>query len=333
MILAGDIGGTKTNVALLEIDGQEVGKVVAQQKFPSAGYDSLERMIAEFLAAARQPKLTCACFGVAGPVVDGRVDATNLKWDVSADRLAKLLGIARVTIINDLEATAYGIEALASHQLYTLNEGKRQRGGNRALIAAGTGLGMASIVWHEGHYHPVPSEGGHMDFAPRNSLEIEMLDYLLRNEEFGGHVSYERALSGPGLHTIYKFLRDIKFAEEPEWLASEMSGGGDASAAISEAALSQKCELAVKALDVFARIYGAMAGNLALLTVSTGGCYVGGGIAPKIIEKLKDGTFLDAFRAKGRFQSLLADMPVHVILDDNAALYGAARRALQGGGW
>jgi glucokinase len=331
MILAGDIGGTKTNVALLETDGHEVGRVLAQQKFPSAGYDSLERMIAEFLDAARQPKLTHACFGVAGPVVDGRVDATNLKWDVSADRLASLLGIHRITIINDLEATAYGIEALAPSQLHTLNEGKRQRGGNRALIAAGTGLGMASIVWHESHYHPVPSEGGHMDFAPRDSLEIEMLDYLLKNEEYGGHVSYERALSGPGLFTIYRFLRDIKFAEEPAWLAAELSGG-DASALISKAALSQKCELAVKALDMFVRIYGAMAGNLALLTIATGGCYIGGGIAPKIIEKLKDGAFLDAFRAKGRFQSLLADMPVHVILDDNAALYGAARKALQVGG-
>lgn len=330
MILAGDIGGTKTNVALLETDGREVGKVLAQQKFPSAGYDSLERMIAEFLAAARQPKLTHACFGVAGPVVDGCVDATNLKWDVSADSIAGLLGIHRITIINDLEATAYGIEALAPHQLHTLNEGKRQRGGNRALIAAGTGLGMASIVWHEGQYHPVPSEGGHMDFAPRDALEIEMLNHLLKNEEFGGHVSYERALSGPGLYTIYRFLRDIRFAEEPEWLAAELKGK-DASAAISKAALAQKSELAVKALDVFVRIYGAMAGNLALLTIATGGCYIGGGIAPKIIEKLKDGAFLDAFRAKGRFVSLLSDMPVHVILDDNTALYGAARKALQGG--
>lgn len=332
MILAGDIGGTKTNVALLETDGRNVGAVMAQRKFPSAGYDSLEKIVTEFLTAEHAPPLTHACFGVAGPVVDGRVDATNLKWDVSADALSRLLGIHRVSIINDLEATAYGIEALAPHQLYTLNEGDTQRGGNRALIAAGTGLGMAGIVWHEGHYHPVPSEGGHIDFAPRNSLEMKLLDYLLKNEEFGGHVSYERILSGPGLFNIYNFLRDTKYAAEPDWLAAEIAKESDNSAAVSAAALTHKSELAMKALDIFVEIYGAMAGNLALLMVSTGGCYVGGGIAPKVIEKLKDGSFLESFTAKGRFRELLAGMPVHVILDDQTALYGAARKALQTGG-
>jgi glucokinase len=331
MILVGDVGGTKTNVALLESDGREVGAVLAQHKFASAGYDSLEKMIGEFLAAAGQPQLTRACFGVAGPVMDGRVDATNLKWDVSADSLSGALGIEHVSIINDLEATAYGVEVLAPHQLHTLNEGDPKRGGNRALIAAGTGLGMASIVWHEGRYHPVPSEGGHMDFAPRNPLEVEMFNYLLKNEEFGGHVSYERVLSGPGLFTVYSFLRDIRFAEEADWLAAEVNSGGDASAAISKAALEKKSELAMKALDMFVEIYGAMAGNLSLLMIATGGCYIGGGIAPKIIEKLKDGTFMEGFMAKGRFKALLADMPVHVILDDKTALYGAARQALQTG--
>lgn len=329
MILAGDIGGTKTNVALLETDGRRVGAVVAQHTFPSAGYDSLEKIIAEFLVSEREPELTHACFGVAGPVVDGRVDATNLKWDVSADNLAGLLKISRVSIINDLEATAYGIEALTPAQLHTLNEGDNSRGGNRALIAAGTGLGMAGISWHEGHYHPIPSEGGHTDFAPRNELEIELLAYLMKNEEYGGHVSYERVLSGPGLFTIYSFLRDVKFAEEPSWLAEELAGAGDHSAMISAAALAKKADLAVKALDMFVEIYGAMTGNLALLMIATGGCYVGGGIAPKIIEKLKDGAFLKSFTDKGRFHSLLSSMPVHVILDDKTALYGAARKALQ----
>jgi glucokinase len=329
MILAGDIGGTKTNVALLEADAGNAGTVVAQQTYRSAGYDSLEKIVGEFLAAAHEPTLTHACFGVAGPVVEGRVDATNLKWDVSADRLAGFLGISRVSIINDLEATAYGIEALAPAQLYTLNEGRAQRGGNRALIAAGTGLGMAGIVWHDGHYQPVPSEGGHMDFAPRNPLEVRMLEHLLKNEEFGGHVSYERVLSGPGLFNIYAFLRDTRFAEEPAWLAEEIAGEGDNSAAVSHAALLKKSELAMKALEMFVEIYGAMAGNLALLMIATGGCYVGGGIAPKIIEKLKDGQFLESFTAKGRFRSMLSEMPVHVILDDKTALYGAARKALQ----
>ncbi len=332
MILAGDIGGTKTNVALLETDGREAGALVAQKTFPSADYDSLEKMIEEFLAAERRPALTHACFGVAGPVVDGRVDATNLKWDVSADALVKVLGISRVSIINDLEATAYGIEALTPAQLHTLNKGTGARDGNRALIAAGTGLGMAGLVRHEGHYYPVPSEGGHTDFAPRNHLEMQLLDYLLKNEEFGGHVSYERVLSGPGLFTIYSFLRDTGFAEEPAWLATEIAGEGDNSAVVSRAALAHESELAVKALDMFVRIYGAMTGNLALLMMATGGCYVGGGIAPKIIEKLKDGAFLETYIAKGRFQSLLAAMPVHVILDDKTALYGAALKALETSG-
>jgi glucokinase len=332
MILAGDIGGTKTNMVLLETDGREVGAVVAAQTFPSAGYDSLEKIITEFLAATNKPQLTHACFGVAGPVVDGRVDATNLKWDVSPDALAQLLGIYRISIINDLEATAYGIETLTPAQLHTLNEGDARRGGNRALIAAGTGLGMASIVLHEGHYHPVPSEGGHIDFAPRNELEMEMLDHLLKIEEFGGHVSYERVLSGPGLFNIYSFLRDIKFSEEPGWLSAELGGARDHAAIVSKAALDGKCELAVKALDMFVEIYGAMAGNLSLLLIATGGCYIGGGIAPKIIEKLKDGAFLKSFMDKGRFKSLLASMPVHVVLDDKTALYGAARKALQTGG-
>ncbi|MDX6692728.1 MAG: glucokinase [Blastocatellia bacterium] len=332
MILAGDIGGTKTNVALLETDGREVGAVTAQQTFKSADYDSLEKIIREFLASEHEPKLTHACFGVAGPVVDGRVDATNLKWDVSADSLAGLLSISRLSIINDLEATAYGIEALAPEQLHTLNEGDPLRGGNRALIAAGTGLGTAGIVWHEGHYHPVPSEGGHTDFAPRNALEIELLEHLLKNEEYGGHVSIERVLSGPGLFNLYSFLRAINFAEEPAWLAAELASAHDAAATVSAAALAKRSELAVKALDMFVEIYGAMTGNLALLLIATGGCYVGGGIAPKIMEKLKDGAFLESFLAKGRFRTLLASMPVHVILDDKTALYGAARKALQAGG-
>ncbi len=329
MILAGDVGGTKTNVALLETDGRKVGAVVAQRKFPSAGYDSLERIVAEFLAAEGHPRLTHACFGVAGPVMDGRVDATNLKWDVSAAALTDVLGIARVCIINDLEATAHGIQTLAPDQLHTLNEGTPQPSGNRALIAAGTGLGMAGIVWHDRSFHPVPSEGGHMDYAPRTHLEIDLLNHLLKKEEFGGHVSYERVLSGPGLFNVYSFLRDVKFAEEPDWLAAEINDGTDSAAAISAAALSHKSELAVKALDVFVRIYGSMAGNLALLMIATGGCYIGGGIAPKIIEKLKDGAFLEAFTAKGRFQMMMAAMPIHIILDDHAALYGAAFKALQ----
>ena len=326
MILAGDIGGTKTNIALIETGGEDApGALASERTYHSATYDSLEAILKEFIVEQRRPSITHACFGVAGPVIDGQVQTPNLAWDVSARALGEVLGIERVSLINDLEATAYGIEALKPEQLYTLNRGKQRPGGNRALIAAGTGLGMAGIVQHEGHYRPTPSEGGHIDFAPRGLMEIDLLNYLA--EKYGGHVSYERVISGPGLYDIYCFLRLHQYAPEPDWLAAEIKGGDDA-AAVSRAALAGKSELAVKALDMFVSIYGAMAGNLALLMVATGGLYVGGGIAPKILEKIKDGTFMRAFTDKGRFSSFNAEIPVHVILDDKAALYGAARYAL-----
>lgn len=324
MILAGDIGGTKTNIVLLESDGRAPGTVAAEGTYASGAYDSLEAILREFIAEHR-PKLTHACFGVAGPVIEGRVDTTNLAWDVNARTLVEALGIERVGLINDLEATAYGIEALKQDQLHTLNSGQPKPNGNRALIAAGTGLGMAAIVEHEGHYHPSPSEGGHIDFAPRTPDEIALLRYLM--EKYNGHVSYERVLSGPGLFNIYSFLRDQKYEEEPRWLAEQIEQGDDA-AAISKAALADKSELAMRALGMFVSVYGAMAGNLALLMLATGGLYIGGGIAPKILAKLGDGTFMRAFLDKGRFSPFVSDIPVHVILDDKTALYGAARYAL-----
>jgi glucokinase len=324
MILAGDIGGTKTNVALFQTNGSEVGPVIKQRTFRSADYDSLETILKEFVGET-ELKITDACFGIAAPVVQGCAKTPNLDWTVRAQSLAEVLEIDRVSLINDLEATARGIAALNDSQLLTLNTGDPKRGGNRALIAAGTGLGMAGIFYRDGHYHPIPSEGGHSDFAPRTPLEIELLRYL--TEKFAGHVSYERVLSGPGLFNIYSFLRNRNYAEEPAWLAEQIESG-DKTAAVSVAALSNKSELAVKALDIFVAAYGAMAGNLALLMMSIGGLYVGGGIAPKICEKLEDGTFMRAFSDKGRFSSLVASVPVHIILDDKTALFGAARAAL-----
>ncbi len=328
MILAGDIGGTKTNVAIFETSGETIGAVKSQQSFPSGKYDSLNAILKEFVAAHHVETLTHACFGIAGPVIDGRSETPNLAWIVEANSLAAQLGIGRVKLINDLEATAAGVEALTPDKLATLNEGDASIGGNRALIAAGTGLGMAGIILRDnGRYQPLASEGGHSDFAARNETEIDLYQYLA--EKFNGHVSYERALSGPGLFNVYSFLRDRKFAEEPDWLRAEIeSVGGNKTAAVSNAALAKKSELAVKALDMFASIYGAMAGNLALLMVATGGLYLGGGIAPKIIDKLKDGTFMRAFKDKGRFNAFNSSIPVHVILDDKTALYGAARSAL-----
>ena len=323
MILAGDVGGTKTSVALFHQDAEHLTEPINQKSFPSQQYTSLDVILKEYIAAM-PAEVKYACFGIAGPVVNGRVETPNLAWVVDSKKLARTIGIARVDLINDLEATAYGIEGLRDQQLYTLNEGDGSRVGHRALIAAGTGLGMAGIFWDGQHYRPIASEGGHIDFAPRNETETALLGYL--REKFGGHVSYECVLSGPGLFNIYSFLRDTKRAEEPDWLAEEIKLG-DGTTAVSQAALAGKSDLAVNALDLFVEIYGAMAGNLALLLKSIGGLYIGGGIAPKIIEKLKDGRFMRTFKNKGRMSSLVASVPVHVILDDKTALYGAARCA------
>ena len=331
MIIAGDIGGTKTNVALIETDGQALGSTVVQKSYPSGKYDSLEAILAEFVAEHRPPQaVTHACFGVAGPVAGGRVETPNLAWKVHDAKLAETLSVERVGLINDLEATAYGIEGLKEAQLYTLNEGRGGQSGHRALIAAGTGLGMAGIFWDGAHYRPMASEGGHADFAPRTDQEVALLSYL--QEKFNGHVSYERALSGPGLFNIYSFLRDTGAHEEPGWLAEEIAGGDNKTAAVSQAALAGSAEIAVRALDMFASIYGAAAGNLALTFKSVGGLFLGGGIAPKILEKLKDGSFINAYKDKGRLSNLVESIPVHVILDDKTALYGAARCALTTGG-
>ncbi|HEX9919034.1 MAG TPA: glucokinase [Pyrinomonadaceae bacterium] len=323
MILAGDIGGTKTNVALFE--QAELGKPLAQRSFPSGKHDSLESIISEFIAE-HKPQLTHACFGIAGPVKDGEVRTPNLKWVVNGQALGRTLNLERVGLINDLEATAYGIEVLGAAQLHTLNEGKEERGGHRALIAAGTGLGMAGLFYDGGHYRPIASEGGHIDYAPRTAIEHELLNYM--HGKIGGRVSYERVLSGPGLFNVYGFLRDHRYGDEPDWLAEQITAG-DGSAAVSQAGLAGTSDLAAKALNLFTEIYGAMAGNLALLLKATGGVYVGGGIAPKLIEKLKDGTFMRAFTDKGRMSALISNIPVRVILDDKTALYGAARCAVE----
>ncbi len=328
-ILAADIGGTKTNIALFEPRDNEINAPVAQKSFPSGGYPSLEAIVGEFLRAQPGAKIDRACFGIAGPVVGGtRVESPNLAWHVHVDYLTQVIGVNRVKLINDLEATAHGIGCLGDEQLHALNPtaaGGAAVVGNRALIAAGTGLGMAGLFWDGTHHRPLASEGGHSDFAPRGEREIELLRYLAR--EFGGHVSYERVLSGPGLYNVYSFLRSQHPDAEPSWLADEIKQG-DKSAAVSMAALAGKADLAVAALDMFVEVYGAMSGNLALMFKAFGGVYIGGGIAPKIVQKLKDGTFMRAFADKGRMSSLVTSMPVFVILDDKTALYGAARCAL-----
>jgi len=328
MILAGDIGGTKTNLGLFEAGGEALPSRW-QQSFPSQEFGGLEAIVSAFLARVEEamgakPAVRAACFGIAGPVVDGECVTPNLPWVVSASRLAQTIRLSAVTLINDLEATAYGISELKVEEMVTLNEGQPARG-NAGLIAAGTGLGEASLFWDGQRFHPSASEGGHADFAPRNQLEIELLEYLIAEHE---HVSVERVLSGPGLATIYDFLSQARHYQPSPEVAARFESQ-DKSSVISAAALSGECELSVKALDMFTAIYGATAGNIALTLKATGGMYVGGGIAPKILAKLKDGTFLEAFLDKGRLSSLLEAVPVRVIMNDKTALMGAARVAAE----
>jgi glucokinase len=277
-------------------------------------------VVQEFLAAQRE-SIDGACFGIAGPVVDGKVKTPNLPWVVDSDEVSRALKLDGVTLLNDLEAAAYGIFSLDNDEFYSLNEGVMRRSGNKALIAAGTGLGQA-ILYDDGrHFRPLASEGGHGDFAPRNELEIELLRYLIGRF---GRVSYERVVSGPGLFNIYRFLKEARGFEEPKWLAERIANGDDPSAEVTKAALANEAEICVLALNLFVSVYGAEAGNLALRTKSVRGLYIGGGIAPKILNKLKDGTFMRAFVDKGRYADFNAAIPVAVVLNQQAPLRGAA---------
>lgn len=324
MILAGDIGGTNTRLALIDATSADL-KIVAEKTFPSRERTSLEATIAEFLSI-HSCTLTRASFGIAGPVRDGRCEATNLPWVVDSKTVAKRLHLKRVGLINDLEANAYGIAALQSKDFVILNRGARNAKGNRAIISAGTGLGEAGMYWDGERHRPFASEGGHVDFAPRNHLEMELLNYSMDRYR---RVSYERLVSGPGLVHIYKFLRNTGRGKEPHWLAEEMRDV-DPAPIISRHGLEGKILLCLQTLELFVSLYGAEAGNLALKVMATGGVYLGGGIAPKIISKLKEPEFMNAFTAKGRMRPLLQDIPVRVIMNPKTALLGAARHAALG---
>ena len=318
MILAGDIGGTKTNLALYSLENDKLVPSV-KKSFPSKDYSSLESVLREFLDGSTAP-IAAACFGVAGPVIGGTSKTPNLPWFLDSRDLARCLGLDSVTLINDLEATGYGVGTLDAGDFLTLNAGITELRANIGLIAAGTGLGQAMLYWDGSGYHVLASEAGHADYAPRTPLEIELLSYLIPRF---GRVSYERVISGPGLFNIYTFLRDAKNFSEPEWLKERLESE-DPSAVISAAGLANEAEICAKALDLFVAAYGAEAGNLALRAKALGGIYVGGGIAPKILPKLVDGDFLRAFTDKGRYSEFVSRVPVHVILDEEAALRGAA---------
>lgn len=318
-ILAGDVGATHTRLAVF---GDDPRVPLASESYASHDHAGLEEMVQAFLA--RHPThLDYACFGVAGPVRGGHVKTTNLAWPVDASSLAQLLGLESVALINDLAANAYGIAELAPDDLEALNRGAPAAGGVAVVISAGTGLGEAGLLYDGGGARVIATEGGHADFGPRSELQVELYRYLAAQDP---HVSYERVCSGIGLLNIYRFLRRRSGTPEPSWLASEIAHG-DASATISRAALRQRDAVCVEALDMMVSIYGAEAGNLALKYLATGGVYVGGGIAPRILPKLRDGTFMRSFAAKGRFADLLEQVPVRVILNDNTALLGAAHHA------
>jgi glucokinase len=334
VIVAADIGGTKTSVALFAAPRDATSATsssapLQRARFHSAQYPGLTAILKEFLAAhdIAPSSVSRVCAGIAGPVVEGHVQTPNLPWSINAREMKQTLGVGAVTLINDLEATAERAATLGPADVCVLNEGKRRSGPITAgaVIAAGTGLGMAILHPVDGAWWPVASEGGHVDLAPRNELEMDLLRFLLKRHR---RVSVERVLSGPGLFALYEFF-ETRGTPNPEVRDQLRAPDVDEARIVSEAALAGRCPVANEALNLFVSLYGANAGNLALMAVSTGGLFVGGGIAPKILPRLQDGRFLEAFTGKGRLSPLLVDMPVQVILDADAGLMGAARRGVR----
>jgi len=326
MLLAGDIGGTKTNVGIYSTD-KGPREPLIEATFPTSQYLNLERLVSEFLSKV-SIEIDRASFGVAGPVVGGWAEITNLPWIIEEARLKDTLGLRSVRLLNDLEAIAYAVPLLMEKDMYTLNRGEPKPKGTLAVIAPGTGLGEAFLVWDGKRHRAYPSEGGHADFGPNSDLEIDLLRYL--HKKFG-HVSLERICSGQGLPNVYAYLKESGYAEEPAWLAEQLSLTDDTTPLIVNAALNAetKCALCRTTLEIFISALGAEAGNLALKVMATGGIYLGGGIPSRIISLLNDGSFIESFANKGRFSALVSRIPVHVILNPKTALIGAAFYGLE----
>jgi glucokinase len=323
MILSGEIGATRTRLAAFETEGNSLKRVV-EKLYMSQEHNGLSGIITDFIRTEGIP-VHSACFGVAGPVKRCQSKISNLPWTIDARELAKQLKLNTVGLINDLEAYAYGIDALDSKDFVTLNEGSGDEEGNRAVISARTGLGMAGLYWDGFRHHPFACEGGHGDFAPRNGLGMELLTYLQKKY---GRVSCERILSGPGIKNIYDFLRDANKVDEPQWLREQMAAATDAPALISQLALEGKAAICDQTLSLFVSIYGAETGNCALNFLSTGGIFLGGSIAAKNVPKMKDPIFMQSFLDKGRMEQLLKEMPVKIVLNDDSGIIGAARYTL-----
>ncbi len=317
MYLIGDIGGTKTRLALIE-KNKEI-KTIKEEKFLSSDFTSLLTVIRKFLKG-EEKHVEKACFGIAGPIREGKCQATNLPWVVDSKEIKEELALKDVYLLNDLEANAYGIKCLRKDEFHVLNEGNPNQKGNAALISAGTGLGEAGLFWDGKNHHPFACEGSHADFAPRDELEIELFRFL--RKKFG-HVSYERAVSGPGLYNLYQFLVEAKEIPRNIEIEKEFTKT-NAQDVITEKALKgvKGCD---KALDLFISLYGSEAGNTALKFLALGGVYLGGGIVPIILNKLEEGSFMKAFVDKGRFEDLLMSIPVKVILNDKTAMLGTSQ--------
>jgi len=321
MILAGDIGGTNARLAYFQPQNGRF-QLVSERVFPSRDHRGLGEIVKQFLdESGTRPE--AACFGIAGPVRNGRVETSNLPWVIEQSVLANQIHLAATLLINDLEASAWGIGALGMEDLVTLNPGAGSVAGNQAVIAPGTGLGEAGLFWDGSRHHVFACEGGHTDFAPHGELQIELLRFLATKF---GHVSYERILSGPGLVNVYEFLCASGCGKQSAELSAAMEAG-DPAAAISQAALSGKDSLAGKALDLWIAVYGAETSNLGLKIMSTGGLFLAGGISPKILPRLSGTLFMEAFLDKGRMRPLVEAMPVHVVTNEKAGLLGAARCA------
>lgn len=319
MYMVGDIGGTKTNIVVLDENGIHDYKPLYEKTFLSNDFDSL-RSIVKKVMEENSFSISGACFGVAGPVKNNRCDATNLPWIIDAKKIADVLDVSKdsVYLLNDLEAAAYGIECLEEKDFFTINRGHEVIGGTRCLVSAGTGLGESILIYDGSGYKPIPSEGGHTDFAPTSKIEVELLDYLMKKY---GRVSYERILCGPGLQNVYEFFNRKSKQDISSWLLDRIKNE-DAAAVISEVGISKKDEACENAIELFVSVYGSAAGNLALTSLSTGGVYIGGGIAPKILDKIKEGAFMKSFTNKGRLSVMVSHMPVKIILNDKHPLLG-----------
>lgn len=321
MILAGDIGGTKTYLGFFTVEGARV-RTIEISSFRTRDYSSLEELVLQFLKG--KDPVRSACFGIPGPVVDNRVEATNIPWKLNGYDVARAAGIRRVYLVNDLVATGFGLGVLSPDETLVLNEGTQSGPGTSALVAAGTGLGECILYWNGSEHVVLPSEAGQSDFAPHDTLQIELLQWLRRKFPV---VCLERVLSGPGFVNIYEFLRETGRGKELPSIAEEMRKG-DPAAVIASAAQSNECDLCRRAMDIFLSVYGSEAGNLALRVVALGGIYIGGGIASKLGNLFSNGIFMRSFLEKDRMQDFMPQIPVRVVMNDRTGLLGAAQYAL-----